>query len=221
MRSPFGPDGVSLNRQSKGSAPGLLLLLALFFFVLPLFLQRHNPPAAPQPTVAVAANFTGPQQSPQDVQAQQAWREPETEASWAPSRDFTGRLSSMAGITLAVSLLIVVTLNLFKKQLGGLNGVGPAGARPLMKVVARQGLTQGVQLCVVQVGPKNLVLSVAEGGNVQTVCELTADEIAAATAPDPNAAPALPVVRPTAGQVYGQIFKQYFGVIPGFGAPKR
>ena len=65
-----------------------------------------------------------------------------------------------------------------------------------MKVVARQGLIQGVQLCVVQIGPKNLVLSVAESGTVQTVCELTSEEIAAATAPDPNlVAGVLPAVR--------------------------
>ncbi len=102
--------------------------------------------------------------------------------------------------------------------------------KPVLKVVARQALSSAVQLCVVQVGSKNLVLSVSESG-AQAICELTPEELLAGQ-PDP---PALVLsttgegapgefsapVQPTAAQVYGQIFKQYLGIFPRFGSPKR
>jgi flagellar biogenesis protein FliO len=230
MKGYFGHDGVSITRKSKSAAPLYLLLLGVFFNIGPLLFGTHpgssnNQPVARTAAIERPAGFVGPLPPPEVAQAATVdadWHQAETDPAWAPSGDFLSKLRGMSGILVLISILIVVSLNLLKKTLPQL-GPSAAGARPLMKVIARQAISAGVELCVVQIGPKNLVLSISEQSGVQTVTELSNEDLEPGQASDPVVPTTLAaeVARPTAGQVYGQIFRQYLGIIPGLGAPKR
>ena len=234
MRGLFGNDGISTTGKSN-HAPLLLLGLGVFFFLAPLLFgsghSRHrNLPVESGPTfgqlapdssygAAHAATFVGPVQTV-------PWSETENEPDWSPSDPFVAKLKSIGGMLALVCVLVVFSLKLMQRRLPQFAARG-SKAGPVLKVVARQGLTASVQLVVVQVGSKNLVLSVSDHG-AQTICEMTPEEIS----PVSSVAPGVidgeggtvaiqENVRPSASEVYGQIFKQYLGIFPKVGAPKR
>ena len=161
--------------------------------------------------------FVGPQ--PVENPNQPAWLASADEPEWAPSQPFVKKLQSVTLILLVMTAFIGITLKGVQKYFPGVlaQAVAPKPGS-LMNVIAKETVAPGFNLCLVEIGPKIMLLGLTEG-SISTICELTPEELAKAReATQAPATPSAPQKQPS--EVYRDILRHYLSIFPGMG-PKR
>ncbi len=219
-------------RRGLGS---LLLLTVLALCLLSLSRGgRAQPPpqrtvgdlASPTPTASATSLATGPpaptfrsaspppptQLSP--TAEATAWS-PDTRSDTTNSSIFVQKLQQMVIMLFLVGFLAFASLRMVARWLPG---VSPGKRVRQLEVIERQSLAQGASVSLVRVGKRFIVVGQTEQ-NVNTLCELTADQLESST-PEQAEAPAPPALAQQLPAPHGEILKHYLSIIPGLGARK-
>lgn len=123
-------------------------------------------------------------------------------------------------ISLLLTVLVIgVSLRMLKNRLPGLAGVGAPKPGKLVNILAREALGPTQSIAVVQVGSKILLVGLSDHG-MNTLCELTEADLAAAQPAEPASAEEPPQPR-TAQSLYGDVLRHYLSIVPGLGANKK
>ncbi len=209
----------------------LLAVLALCLLSLSRGGRAQPPPqrtmgdlVAPTPTATSSVPAPPFVSSPASSPAPQTL--PTSEApGWTPdargetsnSSIFVQKLQQMVIILFLVGFLAYASLRMVARWLPG---VGPGKKLRQLEVLERQSLAQGASISLVRVGKKYLVVGQTEQ-NVNTLCELGADQLAVADSKAESEANVEGTTVPEAMPApHGEILRHYLSIIPGLGARK-
>jgi flagellar biosynthetic protein FliO len=189
------------GRAVLTSALAIMLALTVLV-VLGLLARPHSPPTAPLSGAPLASPASQPVAStaqpvaPAPGAIPPATVRPLEQTAWPPvdgssttqGSTFLIRLQKMLLVLALVSLLIWVILRLAAPRMAGLAN-GPNARRRLLNVLERHSLGPGRGLLLVEAAGRYLLLGTSEHG-VQTLAELSSEEIQAARETCPPAADA-------------------------------